>query len=435
MVYYERSFFKKVGEALFSRTELFDRVYLTAVQSDKFKTGCFSINFLRPLSRQAAAQNALIPGLLLAGCEQYPDIRSISIQLDRLYGASVGTLVRKKGEIQSVGLYADFVEDALAGEPVFRPLTEFVSELLLRPCTENGGFRSDYFEMERNNLVNSMRATLNSKQAYANQEMLKAMCPDEPYGIPYQGEEETLADVDAKSLYAQYRTLLAHSRVELFYHGRASADEAADAFRAMLKELPRGSIDPLPAPACKQVARVRELEQSMPLSQSKLAMGFRARPASAVDELAAMLCFSVVYGAGSNCKLFLNVREAKSLCYYASAAYDKYKGFLRVSSGIAAENYAAARGEILRQLQDCVDGKISTEELENAKRLLNSQLRADLDNPGRLDEFYLGQAILDQRYTIPELMAAVERVDEAAVRQAAATVQLDTVYFLRGVGE
>ena len=415
--------------------ELFDQVYLTAVRSDKFKTGCFSINFLRPLSDAEAAQNALIPGLLLAGCEPWPDIRSISIRLDELYGASVGSLVRKKGEIQSVGLYADFVEDQLVGEPVFRPLAQFVSKLLLSPCTENGGFRADYFEMERNNLVNAMRATLNSKQAYANQELLKAMCPEEPYGIPYQGEEAALEAVDARALYAQYRRLLASSRVELFYHGRAPLEEAAAVFREMLQDLPRGSIQPLPQPIQKTVTEVRNLEQSMPLSQSKLAMGFRARPARTAEDVAAMLCFSVLYGAGSSCKLFLNVREAKSLCYYASAAYDKYKGFLRVSSGIAQENYEAARAEILKQLQDCVDGVFTDEELEDAKRLLLSQLRSDMDSPGRLDEYYLGQAILDERYGIPELMEAVEHVDAEAVRKAAGSVQLDTVYFLRGVGE
>ena len=30
------------------RVEILPDVYLTAVQTDKFKTGCFSINFVRP---------------------------------------------------------------------------------------------------------------------------------------------------------------------------------------------------------------------------------------------------------------------------------------------------------------------------------------------------------------------------------------------------
>ena len=97
------------------RIEILPDVFLTSVQTDKFKTGCFSINFLRPMARSEASQNALIPSVLLRGSERYPDICSISARLDELYGASVGTLVRKKGEVQLVGLFADFIEDALAG--------------------------------------------------------------------------------------------------------------------------------------------------------------------------------------------------------------------------------------------------------------------------------------------------------------------------------
>ena len=420
---------------MISRLQLFDNVFLTAVQSDKFKTGCFSVNFLRPLRREEAAQNALLFGVLLAGTERHPDIRSISIHLDALYGASVGTLVRKKGEIQVVGLYADYVEDALAGEPVFAPVTEFVGELLLTPCLENGVFRRDYVQTERANLVNSMRATLNSKQSYANLQMLKAMYPNEPYGIPYQGEEADLEGVNEQTLYQQYRVLLASSRVEIFYLGRLSAAEAAKAFQSMLRDLPRQTAVSLPEPTQKTVQTVQMLEQSMPLAQSKLSMGFTAAAAASADELARMLCFAVLYGGGSSSKLFLNVREAKSLCYYANASYDKFKGMLRVNSGVAEENYEAAREEILRQLSDCAEGNFTQEELDSAKRLLCAQLRSDLDSPGRLDEFYLGQAVQGAAYEIPTLIEAVERVSRQDVELAAKTVQLDTVFFLRGVGE
>ena len=51
------------------RTEILPGVYLTAVQSDKFKTGCFSLNLLRPMKKEEAAANALIPSVLLRGSE------------------------------------------------------------------------------------------------------------------------------------------------------------------------------------------------------------------------------------------------------------------------------------------------------------------------------------------------------------------------------
>ena len=116
------------------RTQILPGVYLTAVQSDKFKTGCFSLNLLRPMKKEEAAANALIPSVLLRGSVQHPDIASISAKLDELYGASIGTLIRKKGEVQLVGFYCDYVQDEYVQEPVFAPLMEFLSELLLAPA-------------------------------------------------------------------------------------------------------------------------------------------------------------------------------------------------------------------------------------------------------------------------------------------------------------
>ncbi len=43
------------------RREILPGVWLTALRSDKFKTGCLSISLLTQLDRETAAQNALIP--------------------------------------------------------------------------------------------------------------------------------------------------------------------------------------------------------------------------------------------------------------------------------------------------------------------------------------------------------------------------------------
>ena len=161
------------------RTQILPGVYLTAVQSDKFKTGCFSLNLLRPMKKEEAAANALIPSVLLRGSVQHPDIASISAKLDELYGASAGTLIRKKGEVQMTGFYADFIEDALAGEPVFAPMMDFLGELLLRPRLENGAFLAEYVESEKRNLANAIASRVNDKRTYATGQLVKTMCAGE----------------------------------------------------------------------------------------------------------------------------------------------------------------------------------------------------------------------------------------------------------------
>ena len=77
------------------REELFPCVYLTALRTDRFKTGCLSVNLLTQLRRETAAENAVIPYVLRRGTTSLPDMRRISARLEGLYGASIDPVVRK----------------------------------------------------------------------------------------------------------------------------------------------------------------------------------------------------------------------------------------------------------------------------------------------------------------------------------------------------
>ena len=74
-------------------------------QDRRFKQGCLSIQLLRPMCREESAMNAILPAVLMRGCRQYPDLRAITHRLDDLYGAAVSALVRRMGDIQTVGFY------------------------------------------------------------------------------------------------------------------------------------------------------------------------------------------------------------------------------------------------------------------------------------------------------------------------------------------
>lgn len=415
-----------------NRFEILPDVFLTAVQTDKFKTGCFSVNFVRPMRRSEAACNALIPSVLLRASEKYPSIRSISAALDELYGASMGTLVRKKGEIQLTGFFADYIEDELVGEPIFHRMCRFVAEILLHPLKENGVFVKSIVEGEKLNLQNAMLARINDKRSYVVSELLKTMCADEAYGIPRVGDPEDLEPIDEKTLYAHYREVLENSRVEIFYMGRRSADAAADELREMLRELPRGSAVSAKTDVVLRADAVREEIRTMDVTQGKLAIGLRTGCTAADAEYPALLMMNAIFGGSVTSKLFTGVREEMGLCYYASSSVEKFKGVMLVSSGIECDQYETAKTEILRRLDECREGKISEYEFESAKRYILSDLKAAMDSPGRLDDYYMGQSVAGLVGTMGELAEQIARVTPEQVAEAARRVTLDTVYFLKG---
>ena len=416
------------------RTEILPGVYLTAVQSDKFKTGCFSLNLLRPMKKEEAAANALIPSVLLRGSETCPDIASISAKLDELYGASVGTLVRKKGEVQLVGFYCDYVQDEYVDEPVFAPVMAFLAELLLHPWLENGIFPEAVVDSEKLNLENAMLSRINDKRTYAASQLIRTMCAGQPYGIPRIGEPEDLKNITAKSLYAHYRDLLATSRVELFYMGSLSPEAVAKVLQTVLADLPRAEafvpVGTTPAPAARPL---QEKTERLDVTQGKLSLGFFTDITAKDPRYPALVLAATVFGGGATSKLFTNVREKMSLCYYASASFEKFKGVLSVSSGVEFSKLETAKTEILRQLEACKAGDITDDELESARGYLVSDLKIAMDSPGRLDDYYMGQILLEQDGTMEDLASAIARVTKQEAADAIQALRLDTIYALEGV--
>lgn len=416
------------------RSEILPGVFLTVEQTEKYKTALLSLSLLRPLREETASPGALLPSVLLRGTRAYPDMERISEHLDNLYGAGFSGTVRKKGETQAIGFFADFIDDALAPgkESVLREMTAFLGQVLLEPHLEAGAFSEDYVESEKRNLINAIESRINDKRAYATRRLIAEMCAGEAYGVDRLGSVEATRAITPTALTAFYRHVLSHSRYEIFYCGRADFATVAALMRDALAALPPREPDALatlPGAAPAQVRRVRE---KMELTQAKLAIGLRTSITAGSEHYPAMVLLNAVYGGGVSSKLFDNVREKLSLCYYAGSAVEKYKGVMVVSSGVETGDLARAEREILRQLEDCKNSIISEKELEDARRYVLSSLRAGLDSPGRLEDFSLGQTISGDGETMDTLRARIERVTRHDVAAAARTLTLDTVFTLEG---
>ena len=413
------------------RKELFPGVYLNHIHAAKFKTGLLSAQLIAPLDADTAALGALLPAVLHRGTARYPDMQSLSRALDLLYGAGLSFTVRKKGENRCLGFIASFIDDKLVpgGEKLLEPVAELLGEVLLRPATESGAFRQDYVDGEKDNLTDAIRSILDDKRDYADKRLLEEMCRGERYGIPRLGTEEAVDAIDRAALWDYYQNALATDRVELFYCGSAEQERVEDALRGGLALLPQGKrIAPVPSSRVSAPTEPRYLTETMDVTQGKLSMGWRA----ATDDQHAMMLANLVFGGYSNSKLFLNVREKLSLCYYASSGYHRSKGIVTVSSGVEFADYQKAHDEILAQLETVKRGEFEPWELDGAKGVLVNAVRSREDSGSRMEENSLGQAATGLWESEDELIGALSAVTPERVAAAARSMTLDTVYFLKG---
>ncbi len=414
--------------------EVLPGVTLRCFSVERFKQGCLSLQFLRPMCREEAALNAIIPAILLRGTSKRPDLRAITLRLDDLYGASVGALVRRIGDLQTMGFYCGFIEDryALSGDKVLEPMIDFLGEILLEPLTEDGSFCAEFVQSEKRNLIATIESERNDKRAYAASQMLKRMCAADTFGIPRLGEPEQVEQIDAASAWAHYQKVLRESPVEAFYVGSGEPERVAEKLRQMLSEIPRSPMETLTQTPFRDGGGGSYTE-TMDISQGKLSMGFVTPITNQDSSFAAMQVLNTLYGAGMTSKLFMNVREKMGLCYSIGSGYYGSKGIMTVSAGIDCDMEEVARAEILAQLDACREGQISPEELRSAKEAILSGLRAIHDSPGSIEGYETTAAISGLPMTVDGYRQAVEVVTAQQVAEAARTVRLHTTYFLKGV--
>ena len=415
---------------------LFPGITLRCFRDHRFKQGALSIQFVRPMARSEAAMNALLPSVLLRGTARHPDLRSITLHLDDLYGASVSTLVRRIGDYQTTGLYCGFMEDrfALEGDAILAPMIEFLGELLFEPVLEEDGFCAEFVESEKKNLISTIESELNDKRAYAAGKLLKNMCRADSFGIPRLGEKEQVAAITPSALYRHYRNILSESPVEIFYVGSAEPSHAAGLLRSMFASLPRNhGVLPAQTPFCDTEGQ--HLTEQMEIAQGKLCMGFTTPITNQSPRFAAMQVANAIFGAGMTSKLFMNIRETLSLCYAIGSGYYGSKGIVTVSAGIDSSKEPEVRSQILSQLEACARGDITAEELNAARESMLSGLRTVHDSPGSIESYYSTAALSGLSMTPEEYMAAIEAVTAEQAAQAAATVRLHSSFFLKGVAE
>ena len=417
--------------------QLADGVELLVNRTDKFKTGLLSATLTVPLRREDATAGALIPEVLYRGSRSCPDMERLSAATDALYGASLGTGVRQRGESQCISFLCSVIDDryALDGSAVLEPAAGLMGEVLLDPAAENGVFRRDYVKGEGANLADRIRARVNDKRSWSIFRLVQEMCAGEAYAVDKLGDAEEALSVSPEGLWADYQALLGRAKVTFYYGGSAQPERVEETVRRAFAPLIRGRNAPVSCAVPREPSGpVRTVTDEMDVTQGKLAMGVRTGGVTmdSTDYPALLVC-NALYGGSANSRLFLNVREKLSLCYYASSLIDKLKGLLVVSSGVELGDFDRAQEAILAQLDELRAGRFTGEERNAAIRTVVNGLRGRLDSQGQMEDDCVTKLICGVRPDDgAELIRAVERVSAEDIAQAAQRIRLDTVYRLTG---
>lgn len=420
-----------------NRVEIGDGISLFCAKTDKFKHAALSISYTSKLNNENAAMNALLCSVLTHSCEAYPKISDFNRKLDELYAANISGNVKKFGEAHITCIEGSVIRNRYIpdGENVVSEFIKLMCDVLFRPAFDKKGlFFADVVENEKKNLIDEIRAFSNNKDRYAVRRCEEIMCENEKYSTFAYGTEEEVLAITPEKLTERYKSVISSAKFDIFFVGDYDETEIAEMLKKEFDGVKRNlSLDSIHTKVKRKASgEIKEICEHQPITQAKLAMGFRLGRSLEDRNYAAIELFRELYGGGVTSKLFVNVREKLSLCYYCSPIVRAIKGIMVVASAIESENKEKAQAEILAQLEEIKNGNITDEEFQNAKdSLINSYNQID-DSPESIIDWYMYRGTLGF-VDPPELAAqAISYLTKEQLILAAKDVCLDTVYFLDG---
>lgn len=414
-----------------------ERIRLTHIKTDKFKKARLTIGFILPIKIEKAYLNSLIFPVSFWGTEKHSDFQSLCIHSEELYASGITDVNSKIGDCQIIGVHASMLNDEYVSDEdksrdfsIIDGIFDISSELILHPL-----FRDDDIEAERSNQIQRVRARRNDAFGYAKYRFSKVLFDGAPSGSPLIGEEEQLNSFSPDDLKKAYNDVIKNAPIDIFYCGALDSERITDLVKTYFPDFVTDDFDSdnIERYSFYRVAKdVKRVEESGEYRQGNLLVGFRTDAFLSDKDFYACEMMNQIYGDGSCSKLFKNLREDKSLCYFCASNYDEARGVIVVGCGINNSDFEEALEEILSSLESIKSGEISDEELLAARKTISSDCRAAEDHPGDYEAFARTYRLFGGPASIDEYLNGILSVTKDDIRVAAEKMTLDTVYFLRG---
>lgn len=416
-------------------TEIANGVKLLCINSNKFKTNCIKVDFYLPIGEHLAAQNVLT-SLMGHTSAKYNTFTSFNAKVESLYGADFETGIATIGEKVRIRFSVEIPDDrfSLDGNSIAEESVDFLVDIIKNPHCENDEFDKTATEREVRFTLENIEAEKNDKRSYAVSRLRQLMCQGEPYGIDREKLEEDVKNLDGKKLYDAYVDMLKSSTIVITACGGLSEEMLKAKFTELVNSIAERNPQKIETVFIKEAENIRYFKDEMDVNQAKLVIGLRSGMENENDDYFAFRVMTDIFGGGPYSRLFLNVREKMSLCYYCGARLLREKGIIFIQSGIEEENYEKALSEIFNQIDVMKNGEFTDEDFDSSIKALADAFKGVEDSPVAVCTFYSSQVFDNEIVSGKEYAEKICTVTREQVTECAKRVSIDSVYLLAGEG-
>jgi len=405
--------------------------HITTIWTEKFKTTVIKVSFSGPLRRENITERIMLANVLRNSSEKFQTKKALSAHLEDLYGATLSVSAKKQGKLHHINFYIQVAnEKFLKSAPsLFEAALETLSEVIMKPKITKNAFDPQVVALEKRLLKEDIESIYDDKTMYGLKTMVALMCEAENFGVNGDGYIEDLAAIDGEVLANAYTSMLETNELDVVVLGDVVHDDVVGLFEEKfnLKRQFRKQLQAVDHEEAT-VDSVRSKKETQFVNQTKLNIGYRTFTRITDDDYFAMLVLNGVFGAFAHSKLFVNVREKESLCYYCGSQLDNFKGLMYVYSGLDLAQVPKAIQIIDEQLEAICMKDVTADELMMAKKSIINSKRESLDSSsGMMSDLEISGMIGLNADDFIEKIAAVTVED---LMMVAKKIKKDTIFTL-----
>ena len=406
---------------------------LHMIKTTKFKTIRVKVSFRRPIVKEEITIRNVLTDILVQTSNKYKTRRDLAIKAQDLYAASVSSGNTRIGNYINTDIILAVLNDRYTEDGNFSDALDFLHDLIYDPNIENECFNEEQLNIIKARTKTSLESLKEDSSFYSLIRLLEVMDGDSPMSYRTVGYNEDLDLVDSKKLYKYYLDMLKKDLMEIFIIGDIDFEE--------MEELVRSKFAVKTFKKCrtkyylgetKPRSRKKTVIETDENNQSKLAIGARLNGLTMYERNYPLTLYNIILGGGEDSKLFRNVREKNSLCYYINSVPQKLDSILIIRAGIDKKNIKKTVSLVEKEMNAMKHGKVTENDLSMAKEFFTTAIDSLLESQlSILDHYYMMELLGTD--DIETRLKKMNEVKLSEIIKVAKKVKIDTVYCLEGV--
>ncbi len=401
------------------------------LKTDKFKNNILSIVIPVELDNKVTGYNVLL-NILKRGSKTFSSSSKISTYLQDMYGANMVMDISKRGDKLFISFFVSFIHKdyTLYEEDLWGKAIYLLNDIIYNPNLVNGRFEESIVNQEIENHKREISSKYDDKTRYSLTRLIENGMNDE-YKVPEYGTLEDLEKIDNDFLVEIYKELTFR---EIFIYAAGNIDDKEKLIKKLEKVKQAKNKDVIRAniktPSSIFNFERKEVKEYMKISQGKISSLYDTKTTVFDKDYFAFSVFNSIFGGGPHSKLFNDIREKNSLCYYIFSSYDKFKGIMTVLSGVESKNFDKVNKLIDKNIKEMQNGDFTENDIEIAKTKIINSIKAMEDSMFRTINYLISLKIYGVNLSVDDVIDGIKKVTKDEIINVAKKISHVSTHYL-----